>query len=215
MQHIANFQQNNPQSNNNQSNNNGNNHNNKTILDPTTINLKTSKRQRRQSQQQNNLQSNNNQSNNNKTTTETTTTTFNPTTIGERSTYPEKILNPTHRPCRTFFHLGFWEGGQSSRFWCARSSIGRKKNCKRVELEIIGVLFTFSENYQDCQKLQSIWRSVPENSNLSKISKQGSVKFTFFSLIVYHIKGNLVFISLVDFYNDNDNDNSLPDNVLE
>ena len=79
-----------------------------------------------------------------------------------------------------FFHLGFWEGGQSSRFGCARSSIGRKKNCKRVELEIIGVLFTFSENYQDCQKLQSIWRSVPENSNLSKISQQGTFTFTFF-----------------------------------
>ena len=56
----------------------------------------------------------------------------------------------------------------------------RKKNCKRVELEIIGVLFTFSENYQDCQKLQSIWRSVPENSNLSKISQQEPFTFTFF-----------------------------------
>ena len=59
-------------------------------------------------------------------------------------------------------------------------SVGRKKNCNRVELEIIGVLFTFSEKYQDRQKLQSIWRSVPENSNLSKISQQEPFTFTFF-----------------------------------
>ena len=87
----------------------------------------------------------------------------------------------------------------------AYCSIGRKKNCNRVELEIIGVLFTFSENYQDCQKLQSIWRSVPENSNLSKISQQEPFSN---SLSAYH---NLS----VYVYNDNDNDNSLPDNVLE
>ena len=143
----------------------------KTILNPTTINLTTTNRQRKQSQQQNNPQSNNNQSNNNNNDNRTTTTTFNPTTIGERSTYPEKILNPTHRPCRTFFSLGLL--GR----WTEKE---RKKNCKRVELEIIGVLFTFSENYQDCQKLQSIWRSVPENSNLSKISQQEPFTFTFF-----------------------------------
>ena len=129
----------------------------KTILNPTTINQTTTTMTTEQPQQHSIQQQ-----------------------LGKGQHIPKRSSILHTGLVERFFHLGFWEGGQSSRFGCAKSIIGRKKNCKRVELEIIGVLFTFSENYQDCQELQSIWRSVPENSNLSKISQQGTFTFTFF-----------------------------------
>ena len=110
-------QQNKPQSNKNQSSNNKkttetitttkqssiqqqqtdnwNNHNNKTIFNPTTINRTTTKRQRKQPQQHSIQQQ-----------------------LGKGQHIPKRSSILHTGLVERFFHLGFWEGGQSSRFWC-------------------------------------------------------------------------------------------------